>query len=1037
MLMKKPKHIRLLSLLLAVLFAFGAFSIQISADPGGQHRYKNNTSNSLEEMEKYLRADSYATYIQKQQGVLPGAAPIVFDLSQLPTGDAEAYVIDSAQAWAALVGNTDDYNSDMSYVYLPNEGSATWAFSVPENGMYHIKFVYYTSLIESTVNDIERKLSIDGEIPFAEANYFNWSKIWTYEYPQNDDGTWKFNQDLAGNSLTPPNRQRSAWRSYYCRDSVGFTNEYYQFYFSKGEHTLTLQAQRESTILGAIVLVPTDSAEVTVPTYEEYYRHITETLGATSVSTGKGTVIQAELPLYVSDTSVYMSSNRSSALNQPSAATAQVYNVIGSDSYNSVGQYAAYAFTVEQTGLYDMIMRVQQTTLMGMFVCRAVKLWSSDGMYGLADGTPTVPFQEAYNARFDYNKDWQVVRVGDGEETFSFYFKEGVTYVLYLEVGLGSLAETLSRTSDMLKLINDCYLEILRLTGATPDDSRDYFFSDIMPEVIYNLNYAAVELSDIADYFELISGSTGAHISTLDTIALLLARMGTDEREIAANLASLKTYLGTLGTWFNQSKTSSMTVDWIAFQSHEDKLPKANANIFQSLWYEIRSFVRSFFTDYSVMGVTDRAALSADALEVWLADGRDQSKIWRSLIDSSFTAYCANESVYCRENNITNIATNLKLVAGGTLLPSILAGAGPDAYMGLDSATVINYSIRGAIQSINEFSDHEAYIDANFHDAAINTIELLGEVYGLPMTMNLPMMYYRTDVLVDLGMQVPETWDELLGLLPVLQNNNLEVGLLGIYQMLLYQHGGSMWKYEDDYEYAGSQIGLDSNLALEVFDDYCRLFTDYSFPYQYDAANRFRTGEMPIVIGDYVGIYNTLVVFATEIDGLWEFSSVPGTLDSEGNLNYTALAGVAAVVIPYKKGGNAQAKAAAWEYLKWVTSAEAQSSYGNRMVAIQGPSAKYATANMNAIDLLSWTSSEAKAIYDQMDHLASVKNYPGSYIYARYINFAFLAAYNTGADPVDSLQKYISAINTEISRKREEFGLKTLESGQTPEDMTP
>ena len=116
---------------------------------------------------------------------------------------------------------------------------------------------------------------------------------------------------------------------------------------------------------------------------------------------------------------------------------------------------------------------------------------------------------------------------------------------------------------------------------------------------------------------------------------------------------------------------------------------------------------------------------------------------------------------------------------------------------------------------------------------------------------------------------------------------------------------------------------------------------------------------------------------------------------------------------------------------------ETQASYGNRMVALVGPSAKYATANRHAIAKLSWTTKENAAIQDQLAHLSSIRNYPGSYIIARYLNFAFLDAYNNGEDAVEAMNKYISAINTELYRKRTEFadeGIVAVKGDETPED---
>ena len=293
------------------------------------------------------------------------------------------------------------------------------------------------------------------------------------------------------------------------------------------------------------------------------------------------------------------------------------------------------------------------------------------------------------------------------------------------------------------------------------------------------------------------------------------------------------------------------------------------------------------------------------------------------------------------------------------------------------------------------------------------------------------------DVLAELGETVPETWDQLLSLLPVLQTNNMSIGVsyIAAIDFMIYQKGGNMWKYPDDPDYQGAQIDLDSNIALEAFDYVCRLYSDYSFPVSYDAANRFRTGEMPIIIGDYAGIYNQLVVYATEIEGLWEFTSLPGSFregkDGKQEFNYDSLAGIGATVMLH----GCEDQLSAWQFIQWETSADVQANYGNKMVALIGPSAKYESANIKALQNLSWTASEREAIQEQMNNLSSIVNYPGSYIINRYTKFAFLAAVNDGANAVDALKGYIDTINAEIKRKREEFDLPTLDPGQTPEDV--
>jgi hypothetical protein len=209
------------------------------------------------------------------------------------------------------------------------------------------------------------------------------------------------------------------------------------------------------------------------------------------------------------------------------------------------------------------------------------------------------------------------------------------------------------------------------------------------------------------------------------------------------------------------------------------------------------------------------------------------------------------------------------------------------------------------------------------------------------------------------------------------------------------------------------------------------MFTQYSFPYKYDFVNRFRTGEMPIGIAGYNGTYNHLIVFATELRGLWEFVPMPGYYltneKGETYLNNVSVSSVSSIVMI----NGCENQEAAWQFMKWHSGTECQVEYSNEMVAILGDSAKHATANITALETMPWTNKEYTNLMGQFGNLASIPNYPGAYIIGRYTKFAFLSAYNDNADPVTELLSYITTINKEINRKRSEFNLETLEIGQT------
>ncbi len=1127
--MKKNPITRVMCLLLAALFCAGAMVLPTAAasSSGGQ----SAAENQIESMQKYLDSESYAVYYDKyveQSGYSSGNREYTATFLDTQSGSK---LLTTEEEWKLAVSNKPEQELDPEdfrpqSVYSPSSGSTSFTVTIdvdtdPEDGrydggagMYYIVIEYYNT--RETINAIERKLYIDNKMPFSEAASFTMSKTWKYDYLTGDavtgletdrangiitqeqydamidaakqeDAFFKsdmdkygqagFRHDIIKNDLTPLVNEVSMWKTYICSDSNGYSHDYYQFYLSEGTHTITFDAIREGVVFGAVKLVPAASshyANYDIPSFEEYQARVFDAVGrredlvldvpAAEVETQ---MIPAELPDFVSDSSVSMTNNKNSCITYPSSPSFDKYNVIGANSYNSVGQWAAYEFTPTWTGYYHINMRYLQNVLDGMFISRAVKITShGEGkyVYGIGD-TPTVPFTEAYSTRFNYSKKWNVAPLTDGTNDFKFFFEKDVKYTIYFEVSLGALANELQRVEASLEKLNECYLQILRITGPDPDENTYYGFEEIIPETLIDLCEQAVELQEVRDNFAEICGvKQASHLATMDNIIRQVAKMGSDEEEVAKGLAELKSSLGTLGTWISSSKASTLIVDYITIGAPEAKLGRANANIFQTIWHEIRAFFASFFAQYDMMGVTNEDLADSNPLEVWLASGRDQSKIVRNMIDADFASFCETDTAYTSNQEIP---VSLKLVTGGTLLPSILAGKGPDVYMGLDAASVMNYSIRNAIIPISSMADYDT-VSAQFHKAAIDSIKLpvsdknktteenmaylqdknIAEkdkwnVYGLPMTMSFAMMFYRTDFLVRQGIGVPQTWDELLALLPTLRDNNMDIGMnytLAL-DFFLYQMDGNMWKYTDDPAFAGAEIGLGEDVGLRAFDYCAKLYTDYSFPIYYDAANRFRTGEMPIVIQDYVGTYNQLIVFATEIEGLWSFSHIPGfakedefgneILDENGNrqINYKSMAGITAAVIT---SDGADRIDEAWQYMKWCTGAKYIADYSNRIVSLLGPSAKYASASREALKNMSWTSAEREAIEEQMDQLDTIINYPGSYYIGRNTNFAFLAAANNGEDPVSALQEYLKAINAEITRKREEFHLPTINDMKTP-----
>ena len=1061
--MRKTKFQRVTAFVLALVFLLCAGLVPVSAD--------NSTGNgegTANEIKELLNAISYNDYIAiySNEKDEENFVPVASGMITVPGKDGVVSSnIDlgllSAEQKAKL---TEDQKKNYAYVatydgveglYTPGLGKVSWTLdttlpqyaALAKAGRYCLEIDYYPVANKST--SIERLFMINNKVPFSEARYLTISKIWKNAYenasfvvPEDEnaqtyldaaakagfeakavvDGdttkivytipaSWTpstaeiaddqalrfFLSDIDGNEIRSSMSQAPEWSTYQFKDPNGFLQTPFEFVIAPDENdqiTLTLESVNEPLVIKEIRLVPPTS----LPSYADYSKQYE------TVADGEGKIkIEAEYYGASSSQTIYPVNDNTSAITSPSSNSYTVLNTLGGDKWQTPGQWIEYSFKVDKTGMYKIATRFRQSILDGMYSSRILSLYG--GSYN------GIPFEEAAHLRFNYSSDWQAGYLSDGTTEFEFYFEEGVEYTLRLEVSLGDMGEIVSRVQASLNSINNDYLSILKLTGATPDEDRDYNFSAIMPNVMRDMIIQKQELEAVAKLLNETAGVKSSMTAELETIARLLDTMGHSDDDVAKNLDQLKSKIGTLGTWLSDAKTQPLVLDYIVIQNDGEELPAAKANFWQAIVYEVSSFFQSFFRNYDRVGAMSEEE-GEETVEVWLATGRDQAQVVRGLLNNDFTPQY-------------HVPVNLKLVAGGTLLPSILAGKGPDVYIGIGQGDIINYAIRGALEPIEDMPEFDA-VASNFNESAMMVLgiadsEGVYHCYGLPETQSFPMMFVRKDVLADLNIDVPQTWDDVKAAIPVLQANNMQIGMTKDVNIFLYQMGGEL--FADD----GMRINLDSNVALEAFETMCDMFTMYSFPYQFDFANRFRTGEMPMGFADYTATYNHLKVFATEIEGLWEFRPLPGYYVN-GKLNNSSVSTVTAIAMIT----GCENKIGAWNFMTWHSGAQFQIDYSNEMVAILGPSAKHPTANREALASLPWTSAEYEQLSAQFENLAAVPNYPGAYIVARYTNFAFLSAYNDKANPVTELQSYINIINKEITRKRVEFELETLDYvGQT------
>ncbi|MBP5454419.1 MAG: extracellular solute-binding protein [Lachnospiraceae bacterium] len=579
-------------------------------------------------------------------------------------------------------------------------------------------------------------------------------------------------------------------------------------------------------------------------------------------------------------------------------------------------------------------------------------------------------------------------------------------------MALGSeLSKIVNLTDSSISELNKAYRQLLMVIGSAPDTYRDYQLESKTPEALailkeqYEAMLVLKELSE--EYSKGVKSSSSASI---DNLVNQLEKMLNSPRTIPKQWSAFKDNIVSLGSWELSMKEQPLEIDYILVASKDTKMPKAEAGFFQKLSHEAKQFLASFKEDYDSIG----EVYEGKALDVWiLADGtnvtsmtgsgRDQATVIKELVDNYFVAE-------------TGIPVNVKLVNKDVLLSATLAGKGPDVALNVAGKEPINYALRNAVVDLSEFEDFDE-VSKWFYEDAITQFSFNGGIYALPQTMSFHVMFYRADIFKDLGLEVPKTWDEFYEALAVIQKNNMNVGIFPDYTtfaMFLYQHGGTY--YSDD----SKRSGLDTEEAVAAFKQWSGNYVNYRMPVTFDFANRFRTGEMPLSIGDYTN-YNYLSVFAPEIRGLWGFTLVPGYEREDGTLDRSVSAWESASIIMK----TSKQKENAWEFLKWWMSAKTQSDYGNEIENVLGVSGRVATANIEALSNLAWASKDYKQLMGELKWVKAIPEIPGSYYTERNIKNAFYTVYNNNEDPRETLQDIVKTINTEIRSKREEFNLPT------------
>lgn len=864
---------------------------------------------------------------------------------------------------------------DFPSVEVTQGQSLTWNIDVPEDGLYEFQWDIANGI--DTIVNPEASVMINDEFLVYELR----RQVFMHTFF--DQGT-SFSVDRYGNDMPISLQRQSVWRKETLRDA-SFEQAYpLAIYLTKGSHRVTLTMNVGSITMGNFTIF----ARSQLPSYSTY-----KTRFFAPPIEGFKHVLEAEHPFSRNSTSVRTGALRNMNLS-PFSTSSRRMNIISGDGWKQSGTSITYEIIVPSAGFYHLNLFAQQDTKSNFTVYR--KLLIND----------EVPFEEANAIPFPFSRSFQNVIVG-GDEPFSLFLNQGRNTIT-LEATVTPYQPILVSLDAILKDINTLSLEIRKLVGNQNNPHKEWNLSDYIPNLKTRLDTMVSELEISLTSLENLGSRNSSEALSLQMAINNLRFIAQDVDKIPNRMSRLSQGSGSaaqlLGSVLPLLKEAPLHLDRLVIYSSDQ-----DPNIPIARWWEvirenIVQFVRSFSSDpYNTIGS------DADELEVWVNRPRQHVDLLQAMVDEQFTP-------------VTGIKVNFSIMPNESKL--VLASAAniqPDIALGVSTNIPYELAIRGALYDLRSFDDFDSTIGV-FSPGALLSFIIDDSVYALPETQDFWVTFYRKDIMSSLGIPIPDTWDDVLSILPELHRYGMNFntalstgsGMKGFLLTTPYLYNANASLYNPD----GMTTALDSEAAISGMRFMAESFTIYGMPLTTSSFyNSFRYGDIPIGVSNFE-TYVRLINAAPEILGQWGIALHPGTRQVDGTISrYSTGSAQTSVIFSKTEHPNES-----WTFLKWWLSTPTQSDFQENLILRYGPQYLWSSANLEAFANNTFPQAHKEVILNQWEWLREPVRLPGSYMLEREISNVWNRIVFDGANPRVAIDRAVRLVNREIARKMEEFG---------------
>ncbi len=881
------------------------------------------------------------------------------------TGEAKSYPENGI--------NEENYPG--KYVSLKYNESAEYIINAEKEGVYNIYLDYKPT--GNSLSDFIASMEINGEVQFSEMDNIAFPLYWK-------DSTKSYPEDRYGDQVAPEQIRIEEWRNLPLYNYTYVSALPLEFKLKKGINTIIIKnASSDGLALGEMTI---KAPEQNIMNYEDYKNNY------------NGDLVNG---LYKVNSNDYLYKNSSqaiySAINNPALSPQNSKRkLINTLSWTMPGTEVTYEFEAPAEGFYHLALHYQNKKE-EMAVFDSIRI----------DGK--VPFEELLNYAFPSTSGkWANEVLSD---------KNGTPYEIYLTKGkhtitIRSEQDPISVIERYSKLISEHVtqfeLEITKITGSTNDKNRTWKMTKYIPQIADYLDAYETLIHYIQyhlqDYTE--RGIKSAIMSDLSKSLALIHKMQKYPNEISLYRDDLtgndNSVLKAMGNFSSMLSEQDFSLDMIYFYG-DKKLPKPNSNLIKALANNLKTVGNTFVSSkYSTKN-------EEDCLNIWVNRAVTHTDLMQKMADTEFTA---KTGIKVKVSVMTDV-NKLTLAAS--------SGKTPDIALGLGSYVPFDLASRGALYDLTNFDDFWKVAGRSVPGAYVSYVFNEG-VYAVPETLNFNTLIYRTDIFDKLKLTPPDTWQEVINMLPTLQRYGMNfyhnissgVGYKWFYQTspLIYQNNGKF--YTED----GMHTAIDQPDAVKGIQELGDLFIAYSLDTQVGSFfNSFRYGVLPVgivTLDDYLLIKNG----APELEGQWKLAPLPGTVQEDGSISRWFISnGMGGIIFK-----NSKQKEDAWEFLKWWTDYKTQVDYTYTLQSTYGKQFVWLSSNLEALKDSPIEQQDKNVIVDQVQWLRDVPRTPGQYLLERSISDIWNTMVFDGTSAQVAVDEKVIAINREIRRKMMEIG---------------